>query len=128
MPQKLAARREARLRERNDPPPFAIGTPEARFGPGRRVFAHRALEGPDILRGIVRMNRQLPFTSLHLPGGNTTHLAVCPVDELNSAGRVGHPQHRRAAIRHDAEAILTFAENPFNPLTFGDVFHMSYEI
>src|ERR1035438_7711351 len=99
MPQVLATRRKARLRVRGEPPPLAIGTPGARFAPERRMVPHGALECPDILRRIVRVNQKLPLGSLDLFEGGADEFLVCPVDELDAALCVGYPHRRRATDR-----------------------------
>src|ERR1022692_3444067 len=82
MPQEFAIRREARLGERVQPPPLAIGAPDARFGLERRMLPHGPVECRNVLRRIVRVKQQLPLALLHLFTGYAAGFPVRPIDKL----------------------------------------------
>ena len=63
--QELTARGKAWLRVGGHPPPLAIGTPDARFGPERCVFPHRALE-------------RRRYTGAHRPDGPPAATCLLP--------------------------------------------------
>src|ERR1039458_4284148 len=85
------------------------------------MVPHGALECPDVLRRIVRVNQKLPLGSLDLFEGGADELLICPVDELDAALCVGSPHRRRATVRHCAEALFTLAQRVLRPPAAGNV-------
>ena len=127
-PQELAGRRAARLREGGEPPPLAIGTPEA----GLPTEWFPAFDGApvwsDVIRRIVGVNRRLPTAACHLFKRGAEEVPVGAVDEAIAAIGVGHPHDGRATVRHDAEPFFAFAQRVLGPFSLPDIFHVGDDI
>src|SRR5262249_54474595 len=122
MSQKYTAWRETRIGVRTNPSPFPISSADAHLGFELSLFLDSTTAGIHLRLHIVRVNQRAPSISLGLFGTNAKEFLVGAVGKLILAGSVGHPQHGRTAVRHDAETHLAFLQRVLGPFALGNVF------